>query len=208
MVPGVKYTVFKRATDKLGVYTMEIYAVLMALRWVEEVKPDKVVICVDSSSVLKSLQSFRSKCREDLLYHVLQTHSNLIQMGIEMQFMWVPAHVGIEGNEEVDVLAKKALLNNDIQLNISISKSEAKSIIWKKVVAEWQQSWEEEERGRQYFRFHNKVNGGRQRRNGSRREEFIITRLKIGHSALNRTLHLMGKHPTGLCDNCQEEETV
>ena len=28
VVPGVKYTVFKRATDKLGVYTMEIYVTL------------------------------------------------------------------------------------------------------------------------------------------------------------------------------------
>ena len=36
----------------------------------------------------------------------------------------------------------------------------------------------------------------------------IITRIKIGHSALNSTLKLMGKHPTGLCDECQEEETV
>jgi len=32
-----------------------------------------------------------------------------------------------------------------------------------------------------------------------------MTRLRLGHSAINNTLHLIGTHPTGLCDHCQEE---
>ena len=116
--------------------------------------------------------------------------------------------MGIEGNETVDVLAKEALLSEEIQVIIHMSKAEAKSIIWKKVIAEWQQSWDGEERGRHYYQFQSKVNGGRKFSNGSRREEVIITRLKLGHSALNKTLQVMGKHPTGLCDHCQEEESV
>ena len=208
VVPGADYAVYKRAPDKLGVYTMEMYAVFMALQWVEREKPDKVVVLSDSSSILKSLQSFRSKCREDLMYQVLQLYSQLSQMGVEIQFMWVPAHVGIEGNESVDMLAKEALVNEDVELDIHISKAEAKSIVWGRVVAEWQQSWDEEQKGRHYYQFHSKVNGSRTCRNGSRREEVIITRLKLGHSALNKTLQLMGKHPTGLCENCQEEESA
>jgi len=30
----------------------------------------------------------------------------------------------------------------------------------------------------------------------------MITSLRLGHSALNNTLHLIGKHPIGLCDHC------
>ena len=30
----------------------------------------------------------------------------------------------------------------------------------------------------------------------------------MGHSQLNKTLHVIGKHPTGKCDYCQETETV
>ena len=33
-------------------------AILLALQWVKEVKPDRVVICSDSCAVLMSLQSF------------------------------------------------------------------------------------------------------------------------------------------------------
>ena len=41
---------------------------------------------------------------------------------------------------------------------------------------------------------------------GYRREEIVLTRLRLGHSALNKTLKLIGKHQTGLCEGCQEEE--
>ncbi len=40
------------------------------------------------------------------------------------------------------------------------------------------------------------------------KEQVIINRLRIGHCKLNKSLHVMGKHPTGLCDKCQEEETI
>ena len=36
----------------------------------------------------------------------------------------------------------------------------------------------------------------------------MINRLRIGHSNLNSTLYVIGKHRTGLCDLCNESETV
>ncbi len=35
-----------------------------------------------------------------------------------------------------------------------------------------------------------------------------MTRLRIGHSNLNSTLHIIGKHPTGFCEYCQSLETI
>jgi hypothetical protein len=35
-----------------------------------------------------------------------------------------------------------------------------------------------------------------------------ITRLRFGHTLLNNTLFLYGKHPNGLCDTCNEKENV
>ncbi len=40
------------------------------------------------------------------------------------------------------------------------------------------------------------------------KEQVIINRLRIGHCKLNKSLPVMGKHPTELCDKCQEEETI
>jgi hypothetical protein len=39
-------------------------------------------------------------------------------------------------------------------------------------------------------------------------EAAIFTRLRVGHSQLNKYLNVIGKRPTGKCDYCQETETV
>ena len=73
-------------------YIAELMAILLALQWVEEVKPDRVVICSDSCAVLMSLQSFSSRSRQDLLYDVLQTHGRIRQISrsdlLGSQPMW------------------------------------------------------------------------------------------------------------------------
>jgi len=35
-----------------------------------------------------------------------------------------------------------------------------------------------------------------------------MNRLRTGHSKLNSTLRIMGKHPTGFCEDCQTPEKV
>lgn len=41
----------------------------------------------------------------------------------------------------------------------------------------------------------------------SRRDEDIISRKRFRHTGLNSTLKKMGKHDTGTCDFCGQEET-
>ncbi len=36
----------------------------------------------------------------------------------------------------------------------------------------------------------------------------MISRLRMGHTGLNSTLALMGKHENGMCDECDVSETV
>jgi hypothetical protein len=45
----------KRATDNLSVYTRVLLAILLTEEWVEEVRPDRVVICSDSCAALMTL---------------------------------------------------------------------------------------------------------------------------------------------------------
>ncbi len=39
-------------------------------------------------------------------------------------------------------------------------------------------------------------------------EENILTRLRVGQTMLDKTLKIINKHPTGLCEHCGVEESV
>ncbi len=60
--------------------------------------------------------------------------------------MWVPAHVGITGNEMADRLAKRALTKDNVEVQVNVSKAEVKCIIWEKINKRWQERWEREEK--------------------------------------------------------------
>ncbi len=92
-------------------------------------------------------------------------------------------------------------------MKIIYSKSEAKVIVKNNKIKEWQYNWDREVTGRHYYRIQEKV-GCRRVCKGNNKTEGIITRLRMGHTGLNKTLHLIGKHPSGVCDHCQEEESV
>jgi kelch-like protein 2/3 len=49
--------------------------------------------------------------RQDLVDQILTQNDKLLKGGFEIIFEWVPAHVGILGNELADKYAKGALLN-------------------------------------------------------------------------------------------------
>ncbi len=39
-------------------------------------------------------------------------------------FIWVPAHVGVKGNEEADRLAKQAVMDTSIEMTVSYNRYE------------------------------------------------------------------------------------
>lgn len=204
-IPSRGIGINRRTSDRLGVYTVEMLGVLVALKWVEAARADRVVICTDSAAVLASLRSSYSSCRQGLLYNVLQLTTKIVQEGGRVHFLWVPAHVGVTGNEKADELAKKALEKGKVEMNVSISKAEVKCIIWEKVNQMWQDQWDGEVKGRSFHNLQKSIKVNRVG-SGQRREEIVLTRLRLGHSGLNSTLNLVGKHQTGLCEGCQDQE--
>ena len=77
-----------------------------------------------------------------------------------MGFMWVPAHVGIEGNELADGAAKRALRREEVDVKVRLGSTECRSIMKKNIMAMWQEEWDRRKKGRHYYSFQNTVTKG------------------------------------------------
>ncbi len=115
--------------------------------------------------------------------------------------------MGVDGNEEVDLLAKKALNHTQIEIKLSLSQAEFRRVISVEVNKKWQNLWNSESKGRHLFQIQEYV-GNETKRYGNRKKDVIIARLRIGHTALNHSLYKIGKHESGRCDKCGPLETV
>ncbi len=122
-------------------------------------------------------------------------------MGLTVILVYVPAHIWVIGNEMTDKFPLDATQRENVKISIPYSKMNIKTLIKHKVRGMRQKQWEEERAGRWFYKIE-------KRSTGRSRKEETITRLRLGHAELNSTLFKIGKHPTGNCDFCQQQETV
>ena len=91
-----------------SIFTAELYGILCALKEIVKLKGENFVIFSDSRSALQILESFNPN--HPLVVEILEWILVIKHSGKSVSFCWVPAHVGIQGNEKADNLAKEASL--------------------------------------------------------------------------------------------------
>ncbi len=62
--------------------------------------------------------------------------------------------MGVKGNESAEKLTKQALRATRIEMEMSYSRYEMKSIIEKQINQRWQQMWETGNKGRHMYEIH------------------------------------------------------
>lgn len=180
-------------------------AISFSLQWIEKNRIRKGIICSESMSALVSINTMSADNRTDILYEIYECLFRLKNINSEVRFMWVPAHRGIEGNEIADFYAKQATKMNNM-MEIPYSKAEIKENIKKMIMEEWQGNWIREEKGRHLYKIKEKV--GKMENIQMCNRNQIISRMRMGHTGLNSTLFIIGKHNTGMCECGKDRETV
>ena len=117
-----------RCTDHISVYTSELIAINEALDYISNKDYSNVVILSDSLSALQSLVT-KTSSRPDILNEILVRVHQLQRRHIRVHLEWIPAHVGIIGNETVDSLAKESTNHSEIECNTQLGVTEAYTLI-------------------------------------------------------------------------------
>ena len=190
-----------RLPDGSSIFTAESKAIIMALDYVMNNSLDnKFIIFSDSLSVLKSLNHTSSK--NPKIQNLIEKHHELAKTK-EILFCWLPSHVGIKGNEAADVKAK-ASLYLEIS-NFKLPCTYFKPFINRYILSKWQLSWDRAT----FNKLHEikPVLGKNTIYRSLRREEVVLTRLRIGHTRLTHS-YLLKRDDQPFCISCNEPFSV
>ena len=188
-----------------SVFTAELTAINSALQLILERPETNFTIYTDSRS---SLQAIKIIYPDQSL--VLTTHSLLTRISSnhnqQVTFCWVPAHVGVAGNERADAAARDMTDQDNPIQNSPLSHRECYSIFNTAIRNAWQTKWSGQT-GNKLRAIKETITPWNTSYRRNRREEVILTRLRIGHIRATHEFLLKGEeHPT--CQTCNERLTV
>lgn len=195
-----------RISDELSVYTAELYAIYLALEYVKfNLNVNCTVIFTDSLSSAMSIRNRSSTTRPNLLIKIIEIAN---EIDSQLTVVWIPSHVGVEGNEMADTAAKQAL-NDEHIVRVPFEYRELYGLVDDYVERRWQAEFDASPTGsfiRNLESFvHMRI---RFCCSENRHKEVTLSRLRLGKCLLNSYLFKINKHPTGLCDACGVLETV
>ena len=162
-----------------SIFTAETKTFRFALTGNRELDTEQAIIFSDSLSYLQALNNGKSD--HSFILDILRLHQRHLSKGCNILFCWVPGHDGIHGNTKTDATAKAAL-DKDVTL-INLPYTDFKQGINLYVHQLWQLAWG--------VQVDNKLYSLRPRVGTntlpflSRRDEVVLTRLRIGHTFFN-----------------------
>ena len=199
----------RRLPDFTSIFTAETCAVLQATKYIFNIgrKGESFIIYSDSASVLFSIkqQMPSNSLIQEVQDWLVLLHS---RKRIRVDFCWVPAHVGVEGNERADQAAKEAQRLPNVS-DIKIPHSDFKEVIHNYTKRKWQHSWNSlaNNKLKMIRPLVSKWNSSNQK---DRRTSLVLTRLRIGHTHYthNYLIKSGDERQVPRCDVCRSDITV
>ena len=188
----------QRLPDDCSIFTAELYGILLALRQIAKSKEREFIIFSDSLSVLQTLN--KHKISHPFIADILELYNSLInKQNKKIVLAWIPSHVGIKGNEVVDMAAKKAL-KLPVSKNIFIPFTDLKKKVNDYVGNQWIRSWSKQINNK-LFHIVPDLSKRLPCYTSNRKTDTILTRLRIGHTLFSHSF-LLNKTDPPWCSPC------
>lgn len=197
-----------RLQNGASIFTAELYAIFKSLCLIEDSVRNNThakttyLIISDSLSALQSLADTTSS--NELADMIIDLVHKLNQHNILIDFIWVPSHKHIKGNEIVDMAAKAATYGQPEE-TIPLLYTDVKNCITHHITMLSQVEW-----NRSNEKLHEiKPSVGKWLSPVmlKRRECILITRLRIGHTKMTHG-YILDKINPPRCRRCNENATV
>jgi ribonuclease HI len=130
-IPSHDLFVSCKINSETSIFTAELSAIQVALDEISKLTlpVKKVLIVTDSLSSVKALERGGTINRQRLQLDILRRCHRLISAGYQLEFLWVPSHTNIRGNDMADRAAKVGTTLSDDQINdLGLTRKEWKSL--------------------------------------------------------------------------------
>jgi ribonuclease HI len=192
-----------RLHNEASIFTAESRAIILALKIIESTSAPKFIVFSDSLSCLQAIQY--PSWKNPVISEIIEKTHILSTSGKQIQFCWLPSHVGIRGNEAADVAAK-AGLQLEINTGIKLPYSDLIQLINVFIKDIWQHQWNSS--------VFNKLKIIKPmlgetilKKISSRRDEVVLHQARIGHTFLTHAF-LLHHEDAPECRTCQCLQTV
>jgi ribonuclease HI/exonuclease III len=201
------------------VYSAELVGIELALQIAQELEGCKrVTIFTDNQAAIQAITNPRITSGQYITQRAVAGINKARKMGITPTIQWIPSHIGIQGNEEVDLLAKEAAGWNQQDRTVqetlraraypSFTLRSAKKRHAKQETARvWGDEWQNGLHGREYYLYAPTPHRKYFDTHGSLKKALsaVITQMRTGKIGLNSYLHGIkaASAPTDRCRGCK-----
>ena len=202
-IPSLNITLSYRLTDFVRIELVELDAIFSAISIIILHRIINPVIITDSLSIVMAFSN--GSIFDNVLVHICR---NLVSSNnISLSMIWVPSHIGLVDHDSADLQAKRALELPSINRVSVLDFVDVCSLLKHHYLNEWNGSISSLSTGRSY---HGLFPKGRSTSEliYPRKKDTVISRLRFHNCRLNKYLHKIGIHPSGLCDICNIPEDV